>query len=367
MEIRIIKISEIDQAIQLADQTFREEGHTSMGEAFPHVFSKEMNHSFGAFEGDRLVSFIGLVPSQIQLGESVLNVFSIGAVCTHEDYRKRGISSAILKEVYQYIDHAGASLLFISGDRGLYTRNHCYHFGKTYQYSLSQSNIKENNNRGLIRQSTTNDIFKIDNLRRKRRVRFKSSPWEWPKLLQSSGYTSIYKMEQTCFVADHQGEIRGYIVIGLPDGKNSKQEAIVTEWGGQPKVVHDILADILEKNLATHIEITIPWHEEYHDKFGEYFTKQLNHGGTIYLVDAGRLIRQASAYICEKNPELARSLEVIEKGEHNFELKWGQSELICTEEELLGILFNVQDELINNELQTVFPLPLPSPEGMYYV
>src|SRR5690554_2912648 len=117
MDIRNVKPNEIDQAIQLANGIFRGEGHSSMGDAFPHVFSKGINHSFGAFDGDRLVSFMRLVPSKMKVGEAELNIFSIGGVCTHEDYRQRGISSKLLKRVYQYIDEAEASLLLISGDR----------------------------------------------------------------------------------------------------------------------------------------------------------------------------------------------------------------------------------------------------------
>lgn len=40
MEIRRLKADEFEQAIQLADQTFRDQEHTSMGQAFPHVFQQ---------------------------------------------------------------------------------------------------------------------------------------------------------------------------------------------------------------------------------------------------------------------------------------------------------------------------------------
>lgn len=38
MEIRRLQADEFKQAIQLSDQTFRKEGHSSMGDAFPQVF-----------------------------------------------------------------------------------------------------------------------------------------------------------------------------------------------------------------------------------------------------------------------------------------------------------------------------------------
>lgn len=130
---------------------------------FRRFFSKQLNQSLGAFDGDRLVSFIGLVPSKMVIGEAELNTFSIGAVCTHPDYRGQGISTAILKEVYDYIDQARASLLFVSGDRGLYKRNHCYHFGRVYNYEIRNLS-EEYKYQGSIRKGSAADIFQIDNI-----------------------------------------------------------------------------------------------------------------------------------------------------------------------------------------------------------
>lgn len=367
LEIRRLTASEIDQAIQLADETFREVDHTSMGEAFPQVFSKSIIHSFGAFDEDKLISFMGLVPSRIKIGEAILNVFSIGAVCTHEDYRRKGLSTAILKRVYQYIDQAGASLLFISGDRGLYTRNHCYHFGRTKQYTIKQPSIHKDNDQILVRPYEAEDIFQIDGLRTKKNVRIQSNLWEWSNLLQAGGYTSIFKMKQTCFVAENQGIIEGYVVCGLPTDKSTKQEAIITESGGAGHVVHHILKNILAKNLADAIEIKIPWQDTFDQEFNEYPAKELTGGGTLYVVDATKLIKQVQPYLIERNPELAKSLEIVEISDHTFKLTGKQLNITCTREELVSLFFDTKSKHRNNELQTLFPLPLPIVEGMYYV
>lgn len=367
MEIRHVKANEIDQAIQLADEIFRGEGHSSMGDAFPHVFSKGMNHSLGAFEDHKLVSFMGLVPSKINIGQAQVNTFSIGAVCTHEDYRRRGISSKLLKKVYQYIDQAGAALLFISGDRGLYTRNHCYHFGATYQYSIHQSIIDENDYEGLIRRGKAVDVFQIDKLRKENSVHFESSLWEWSTLLESGGYTSTFKSKQTLFVAEKDGVIQGYVVIGLPNEENKKQEAIVTEWGGDPKAVHSVLKNLLIEKLTEEINLTIPWHENYHQEFSRYLVKQIQQGGTIYLVNAERFIDQIRPYLNESDSILAKNIRIVQKGMDKFQLFYNQSDLILTRQELTAVLFNIECALRPKELQKLFPVPLPLIEGLHYV
>lgn len=367
MDIRHIKANEIDQAIQLANGIFREKGHSSMGDAFPQVFSKGMNHSFGAFVDHKLVSFMGLVPAKINIGNAQVNVFSIGAVCTHEDYRQRGISSKLLEKVYQYIDQAGGTLLFISGDRGLYTRNHCYHFGDTYQYTIHQSAINGKDYEGLIRGGKAVDIFQIDKLRKENSVYFESSPWEWSTLLESSGYTSTFKIKQTLLVAEKYSDIQGYVVIGLPHKESKKQEAIVTEWGGDPKEVHGILKNLLIEKLTEEIKLTIPWHVKYHEEFSHYPVKQIQQGGTIYLANAERLIEQIRPYLKERDPFLANSIRIVQKSIDEFQLFYDQANLTLSRQELTEVLFNIKSTLRPKELQELFPIPLPLIEGIYYV
>lgn len=367
MDFRNIAENEIDQAIKLADEVFRGEGHHSMGDAFPHVFAKGLNHSFGAFDGNKLVSFMGLVSSKIHIGNAKVRTFSIGAVCTHEDYRQRGISSKLLHKVYRYIDQAEGSLLFISGDRGLYTRNHCYHFGNTYQYSIAESKIEENGYEGLIRRGKAADIFQIDHLRKQSNVYFESSLWEWSTLLEASGYTSTFKIKQSLFVAESKDAVEGYVVIGLPHEKSSKQEAIVTEWGGEPSAVHGILANLLVEGLTTEINLTIPWHEKYHQEFSVYPVKQLQQGGTIYVVDAERFIEQIRPYLSESNMALAETIRITQKGMDEFQLVYEQSAIALTRKKLTEVLFSVQSKSRPKELEKLFPIPLPYLEGIYYV
>lgn len=367
MEIRKLKASEVDQAIRLADRTFREEDHRSMGDAFPFVFSKNTIHSFGAFDDDKLVSFMGLVPSQIKVGESILDVFSIGAVCTDEAYRKRGISTAILKKVYHYIDQAKASLLFISGDRGLYTRNHCYHFGNTKRYTINKSDVNHPCNLGAVRPYRPADAFQVDHLRRKKEIRFESSLSDWAELLKSGGYTSITKMDQQCFVAESKDGIEAYVVIGLPNKKSTKEEALVIEWAGKPEYVHYILASIIKENIALVIEITIPLYDEINHQFSNYSSEKLGHSGTIYIVNVERLIEQIKPYIAKKDPELARSIAVKMIDDDAYKFTGKKIKLTCTREELTKIIFNADDKYQEGELETVFPLPLPNLDGMYYV
>ena len=61
-----------------------------------------------------------------------VKVASIGAVATHPEHRGRGCASAILNQSLDRMLSAGAKVLIVSGNRGLYRRAHCLPAGRIY-------------------------------------------------------------------------------------------------------------------------------------------------------------------------------------------------------------------------------------------
>ncbi|SEP77543.1 Predicted N-acetyltransferase YhbS [Virgibacillus subterraneus] len=361
MDIRHLKEQEFEQAIELSNQTFREKDHTSMGDAFPQVFSKQLNQSFAAFDGDQLVSFIGLVPSKMIIGNAALNTFSIGSVCTHSDYQGQGISTAILKKVYEFINQAGASLLFVSGDRGLYRRNDCYHFGKVYNYKID--NIPdEQNYKGSVRKGSATDLFQVDDLIKAKEVRYETNIWEWAMLLDAGGYASIFKQKQALYVAENHGTIEAYVVIGVPENES----AIVTDWGGNPEAIRGILTELLANNVVPKIDLTVPWQDSLHDKLSDLPFKVEQNGGTVHIVNAERLIEQVMPYLMEKNLAVVEKLTITSK-DGNVTLQYNESQVTLLPADLVKVLFDFQVNVELGNLKTLFPIPIPSTEGLYYV
>ena len=347
MEIRQVRTGEIQQAIELADRIFRDEGHVSMGKSFPHVFSNQVQFSFGAFENGKLVSFIGLVPFKIIVGDAALSVFSIGAVCTDEAYQKRGISTRILREVYSFIEKAGASLLFVSGDRGLYRRNDCHHFGSVSEYTVSGPLAGYG---GGVREWRKSDLFQIDRIRRETAVRYEATPWEWSALVQSGGYASILKMDQEVLVSERDGAVEAYAVIGIPTENSAHKHGIVTDWGGNPQDVCGIFSKALEMKGLDRIEISVPFQDSLNQHLSGHRVKKTGNGGTVYVVDHARLIGQVKPYLLssgyteETVNDLKKKLDLL------------------TTEERIAHLFGSGAGKTN-----VPTVPLPSTTGLWYV
>lgn len=363
MEIRQLKQKEIAQAIVLADRIFRDENQTSMGEAFPHVFTKGPIHSFGAFEGKKLVGFIGLVPATIRVGPSTLDVFSLGAVCTDEAYRGQGISTKILQKVYAYIEEAGASLLFVSGDRGMYTRNHCYHFGGLSVYNITQGQAGISYD-GRIRKGRKADIFSIQHIRNQVEVQFHSTTLEWGTLFEASGLASITNKKQSLYVAEQNNEVEGYVVITESrDGRKTK-DAFVVETGGTPHVISAILNRIIGEQKVANIIFHVPWYQSFEDFLFLSDEKMIPHSGTVYLINEERLLSQLQAYIAQHTNE---KIKIKRENDTSYVLSVGDEAVHLTNELLVDWLFTPQTPRKVDVLKGVLPIPLPNPEGMYFV
>ncbi len=362
MEIRHLTVAELELAIQLSDKTFRNELQVSMWKAFPLVFSSNSNLAFGAFDKEKLVCFFGLVPFRLKIGPAYVDAFSIGSVCTDPEYRGKGIASKILAKINDFTKDVGASLLLVSGDRGLYTRNGCLPVGKSYTYHITNHGATTKNE-GNIRRGTNADLMRVYALSQQTYVRYESSINEWKTLLDAGGYASIFNLRQSFFVSELNGEITGYVVVGLPDKSDLKQPSIITEWGGDSKSIFSIIMGILEEKEVGALKIKVPWHDALTETLVDYLVEEGSIGGTVRVIHPERLVEQIMPYLASKDPAIRSKLKVQWNKDGTVVLKYDGESWLLPEAEFSNMLFNP----IDNLLPTLFPIPLPSTEGMYYV
>lgn len=149
----------------------------------------------------------------------------------------------------------------------MYMRNDCYHFGKVSNYTISQTKCDYG---GDISQAQSEDIFQIDSIRRATKVGLTAVFGNGGFFLEAGAFPSIFKMKQALYVASRDGVIEGYAVMGLPIASSTQQQAIVTEWGGDTKVVYEIFQNILAQGLMKEIGLTIPWHEKFCEELNQH-------------------------------------------------------------------------------------------------
>lgn len=362
LEIRQLNMDDLDGAADLANDVFRDHKGIAMEKAFPQIFKPNGDvHSFGAFDQGKLVSFIGLVPQTIKLGPSILYCFALGSVCTAPSHRGQGISTKLLHTVYDYVERSGASLLFVSGDRGMYARNHCYYFGGVEAYHLDKENVGVAAADITVRRAEKTDMFALHGLRQRKAVDYESTIMEWSTLYHAGGITSIHEQGQVCYLAERAGQKLAYVVIGANMDGSPTSNAYVTEWAGNWEAIQAILATMIHEGRTEKIQLHVPWYEGQHP-FQPLTGEKQTHGGTLHLVNHDRLVEQLLAYLQAKQ---LSSIKIVEKEAHLFELALEQTHLELSEEALLTYLFTPGDAFA--ERHPAFPIPLPNPESIYFI
>jgi predicted N-acetyltransferase YhbS len=381
MEMRLVRKEELIQAANLADSIFRVTGQTSMREAFPLIFAPESIHSFGAFDGERLVSFIGFVPFVLKVGNARLQVFSIGSVCTHDDYRGQGIAGKLLDLCKQHAAVSGASLIFISGGRSLYTRAQCFPFGQTKRFAIdsesaAQLTVRWNSagEEHAIRLLEPTDVFGQHAVARSRGVAFEQSIADIARLTSAEAYTSCIKLTQQTLVAlTADGDIEAFAVVAIPgrDVVGESEKPLALEWAGPAEAVAALLADAVARFRLPLLEAPIGWHEQQLAQLlqeANLASTAEPAAGTVYIVNAQRLLNQAAPYFAGAGVDTfgmkqQPSIQLMPTGTYRLALSQGSMDL--TPNELVSLLFDpcsVHREAITGYVT----LPLPNLNGLNF-
>jgi GNAT superfamily N-acetyltransferase len=136
------KPEEFDEVTELVNLVFHggRPDPPTMKDNFPMLFSDwNLNNLRIIVEDDKVVSHIGVSQREISVHGCRTRVGSIGSVCTHPDYRGRGFATMLLEDTIKMLDADGATVMIISGGRGLYQRAGCRGVGKRYNFNINRS------------------------------------------------------------------------------------------------------------------------------------------------------------------------------------------------------------------------------------
>jgi GNAT superfamily N-acetyltransferase len=363
MEIRHLRIGEEKEAIQLSDKVFRDREQKSMGDAFPMLFSREViENSYGCFVDDKLVSFMGLAPSTIRVGNAKLSVYSLGAVCTDPDYRGYGYASLILEVIMTDLQRTEASLLFVSGGRSLYTRVGCVTFGKSHIVHVKGRPMSTPPLE--IREAEPTDILSMTKLAAEREVAFEQTAHDMTLLIQSESYASCVKRKHRVLVAEKDGRLTGYVIVALPYLDSENQETIGIEWGGDSDAIKSLTYDAMSRYDVKEICLHVPWHEkDLLNAFGDCQTEVEKNQGTVYVVSPTKLIEQLKPYLDEHRKEFSAEVEKAEQG-ISITTTSGEKTLL-SHEEFASLLFDPDSDGVKRNQS--LSIPLPYMVGLNYI
>ncbi|WP_096438594.1 GNAT family N-acetyltransferase [Alteribacter populi] len=375
MEIRLVAENEMDSAIKLADETFRKDREKKSVRYTHRQLFDVTSGSFGIFDKERLVSFMGLSPSNIRVGHANLSVYSLGVVCTDPDHRGKGYASKMLTEVKQHIDEAGASLLLVSGNRSLYSKADCYPFGDFRLYTIESSTLPPQHQISSeisFKEMETSDLLRLHQASNFRDVKFDFSVWDIAQLLEAETVGSTKKLTYKVLLAFKDNDILGFVIVGLPKS-NSPELPKAIDWAGDEHTVASLLAESMNLYQLKQINIPVPWHESGLQNLLEGSeSKYSKNIGTVHVVDPERLIKQLSPYLNDKNAKLAELFQVSSLPDKQIKISLNGRSAIVDPRSFVSLMFDNNPETdidpsLMHELSELFPVPLPFTQGLYYV
>lgn len=366
MEIRRLRKGEEQEAYALADAVFREEEQKSMGEAFPSIFLPAfIGHSYGGFVDGKLVVFFGLVPSVVRIEEARVNIYSLGSVCTHPDFRGKGFAAAVLDQILEDLKQTEASLLLVSGDRSLYTRVGCRLFGKIHMYTISELTPSENPS-CTLREMIELDLHAMARLTRERAISYEQSLQELAMMVQAEAYASCFQLKHKVLVAeDHSGEVSAFLVAGIPIDKKKQSTGLGIEWAGDGAQIVQLAQAVRQREGLTHLSLPVPWQDSLLKQALHSFAEEESQNqGTVLITNPTQFINQIRPYYKKKMG--CQTFELMESGQGrsrlHFQINKQVVEISC--EDLIAFFFNPDSQIKD---WGISPLPFPYTAGLNYI
>jgi predicted N-acetyltransferase YhbS len=378
VQIRRIDAHDYPDAWKLANETFRSDGGKSMETTFPMSFFPGLHQSYGAFEEERLVSFIGLVPFIIWIGSAQLQVYALGAVCTHPDFRGKGYAGMLLESIVKHMEKAESPLVLVSGGRSLYTRIGCVEFGNFTVYSIDEAAAKKLVSKQAedftMRRMEAWDWFALRGLSQSKAVRYEQSLWDLATLLYAQGPENNLGLSKHIIVAEHisDGQLCGYVVVDDTNDSDTKTNAIAVEWAGSAEAVTRLLAEAVKLTNVNNLEVRIASEDiELIRMLEGVESRQDRNFGTVLITDAELFITQLRPYLASRNKDISDQLTVqqlvdgvkVQLGEQSFSFSGSEFTALVFD----GSCPNACDSLIGDSLRTLFPIPFPHTNGINFV
>jgi hypothetical protein len=371
---RGITPDELDELSELVGKVF----NWQMRDNFPTLFCKENADNIRIMKEDgKIVSHIGIVVRDMIINGCKISVGNVGAVCTDENYRKRGHAWAILEDATKKLRADGVDMLLVSGSRSLYLQHGCTHVGKVNVYSIERGTpiIKA---RVQPRKYEIEDLPEWANLYKNEPVRFHRPYNDFHDLTTTA---RVYRANRSLYSIAIDNNIRAYADIGK--AKNEGRESIaVDEYAGSRRAILASVPYWLEQYDVQRCNIPIPVYDLEFTGLLESlglspsFSKAT--GGTITIINFPQLCEKLMPLFEEKvGIPIVQNLKFSERDEtYAFRLD-GEEAVYNDAHDVARLIFGDPPGIekpteipaegkLRDVLKAIFPIPRPE-YGLSYI
>ena len=292
---------ELFDLVKLTNRIFRAARPGNMGEEYPLVFeAPNAENLLVARKDGHIVAHVGLCIRDASILGASLRVVSIGAVGTDPDHRGHGIASRLMGLARERAREAGASLMLISGERGLYKRLGYVQVGAFQSYIVPAGELEP----GLTATPfTPDDLPALVRLYQSEPVRFLRPAEDWNKLLAAS---MLMNQPADMLVIRRGNAIVAYAGVQRPRPNTLavRGPARVRECAGSRSALAGALPSIAREYGCPAAEV-IAWPAD-----AEWRSQALDRGwewtpvpfpGTVGVIDAARFLAAVNPLLEERS------------------------------------------------------------------
>jgi GNAT superfamily N-acetyltransferase len=241
---------ELPSLVDLANRVFRSGRAGDMGAEYPLVFEPANVENLRVARADgRIVSHVGICLRDASILGARVHVASIGAVATDPDHRGRGLASRLMEEARRHAVQQGASLMLISGGRGLYIR-----LGYVQVGSFLSHQSREELGEGLeVREFVDADLAAVAALYQAEPVRFFRPMSDWHRLVAAG---RLMNQPADLLVIDESGGLIAYLGVQLPT-PGTAGPVRVREFAGSRSAITAALPAVARRYGAATAEVVV--------------------------------------------------------------------------------------------------------------
>jgi len=226
MEIRRLTLDDFYELRDLLSTVFTKHNKkpSQFDQMFPRLFGQENSFApeshLGAFEDGKLIGTAAMYPIDYVVGGKHIRLIGNGNIAVHEDYRGRGVMSALLTKVNEECDRCG-DVCYLHGDPVRYGR--VGYVGGGIQYLLIVPPGKDS---GLaFRPMVPEDVPALNELSRTKPDYVMRRDADFIPALRSCGREPVT-------VLDSQGQIAGYLSFHREES-HVEEYAFYSPWEAQ--------------------------------------------------------------------------------------------------------------------------------------
>jgi GNAT superfamily N-acetyltransferase len=249
------RADELAAAVELSGTVFGRRGPRDMGREYPTLFCREnLPHLRMFVDAGRPVALAGFTVNRVVTAGASFTVACIGSVCTLKTYQGRGLGTRLMDDCLAAALSEGATVLLVSGGRGLYRRMGCIDAGLYRTIRVPRAALSREPSR-QVREWRLADVPRMAELYGAEPVRFDRTLPEWYAFLRTGQVADRPCRTWVVSAPNRPDRIEAYLCVQRTGDTPRGRAASVQETGGSREAVFAALAAVAEAMRADRIDV----------------------------------------------------------------------------------------------------------------